>query len=45
MKRTVFKIAMVAVVLASAFTSCTKDLDRLPQNEITAEQVFTTPQG
>lgn len=45
MKRTVFKIAMVAVVLASAFTSCTKDLDRLPQNEITAAQVFTTPQG
>lgn len=45
MKRTFFKIAMVAVAAASVFTSCTKDLDRLPQNEITAAQVFTTPQG
>lgn len=36
---------MVGAVLALVFTSCTKDLDRLPQNEITAAQVFATPQG
>lgn len=45
MKRTFFKIAMVSAVLVSAFTSCTKDLDRLPVNDITSEQVYATTAG
>lgn len=45
MKRSFFKIALIGAVLASAFSSCTKDLDRLPQNEITAAQVYASPQG
>ncbi|SHG11723.1 Starch-binding associating with outer membrane [Cnuella takakiae] len=36
---------MVSAVLASAFTSCTKDLDRLPKNEITSEQVYANTAG
>lgn len=36
---------MVGAVTASVFSSCTKDLDRLPQNEVTGVQVYSTPEG
>jgi len=45
MKRSFFKIALAGAILVSAVSSCTKDLDRLPQNEITSAQVYATPQG
>ena len=45
MKRSFFNIMMAGAVAVSTLASCTKDLDRLPQNEITAEQVYATPAG
>src|SRR5919112_887063 len=45
MKKQFFKIAICSVALVSMLSSCTKDLDRLPQNEITAVQVYDTPAG
>lgn len=45
MKYKFSKIALAGAVMAIAFGSCTKDLDRLPQNEITASQVYSTAQG
>src|SRR5688500_20144138 len=45
MKRSLFKIIIARAIALSTLGSCTKDLDRLPQNEITAEQVYSTALG
>lgn len=45
MKQQFFKIAICGALAASVLSSCTKDLDRLPQNEITSEQVYATTEG
>lgn len=45
MKQSLYKIFIAGVIAVSALASCTKDLDRLPQNEITAEQVYSTTEG
>lgn len=45
MKRIFFQLALTGSVLAAALTSCTKDLDRLPLNDITSETVYKTATG
>jgi starch-binding outer membrane protein, SusD/RagB family len=45
MKNSFFNIMIAGAVAVSTLASCTKDLDRLPKNEITAEQVYSTPAG
>lgn len=45
MKKTHFKIAIVAGIMIATITSCTKKLDLLPTNDLTAESVFKTPEG
>lgn len=45
MKTSFFKILTVAGSVALLGTACNKDLDRLPTNDITAEQVYSTPTG
>jgi len=45
MKKNYFKIAVVAGSIIVASASCTKKLDLLPTNDITAETVYQTPQG
>jgi starch-binding outer membrane protein, SusD/RagB family len=40
-----FKIFTAVALSISLLSSCTKDLDRLPQNDVTSETVFATPEG
>lgn len=44
MKRILFNMAALAL-LSGSLVSCTKDLDRLPANDITSEQVYSTYNG
>lgn len=43
-KRFAFLIGF-AIVGSGLFISCTKDLDQLPTNDATADQVYATPEG
>lgn len=45
MKKGFFKTITVTASAALILSSCTKDLDRLPTNDITAEVVYATPAG
>lgn len=45
MKKNIFKIVITAGFLAGSFASCTKKLDLLPTNDVTAAQVYSTPAG
>lgn len=45
MKTNFFKTPYIAGIIAMLFTSCTKDLDRLPTNDITSETVYSTAVG
>jgi starch-binding outer membrane protein, SusD/RagB family len=45
MKKNIFKLTVVATVLAGVATSCSKSLDLFPLNDVTSEVVYTTPQG
>jgi hypothetical protein len=45
MKKNIFKIVITAALFVSGFASCTKKLDLLPTNDITATQVYSTPTG
>ena len=45
MKNKFIKILFAGGILASALVSCTKDLDRLPTNDITSQTVYSTPLG
>lgn len=44
MKKVIFNIGAL-ILLAGGFTSCTKDLDRLPLNDVTDAQVYSTFDG
>jgi starch-binding outer membrane protein, SusD/RagB family len=45
MKNNFFKTAILAFGLGTAVTSCTKDLDLTPTNDVTSEVVYSTPLG
>jgi hypothetical protein len=45
MKKNIFKLVIIAGFLAGSFASCTKKLDLLPTNDVTASQVYSTPAG
>jgi hypothetical protein len=45
MKYNFFKTLVIGGVLAGSIASCTKDLNRLPTNDITSETVYSTPTG
>ena len=45
MKKNYFKLALVSIGLSIGLTACTKKLDLLPTNDITAAQVYSTPAG
>ena len=45
MKRNYLKIAAIAITISAVAASCTKKLDLLPTNDITAETVYRTPLG
>ena len=45
MKNNIFKIAMLLLGFGAAVTSCTKDLDLKPTNDVTSEVVYSTPLG
>jgi hypothetical protein len=45
MKINIFKLIFAISILAVGITSCSKKLDLLPLNDITAQQVYTTPEG
>jgi starch-binding outer membrane protein, SusD/RagB family len=45
MKIKIIKGLMIAGVSAITFTSCTKDLNRFPTNDITSATVYSTPAG
>jgi starch-binding outer membrane protein, SusD/RagB family len=45
MKKYFFKSTIAVALLAGVFTSCTKKLDLLPTNDITADVVYSTPLG
>lgn len=45
MRYNIFTLAMAAIVAAGTLGSCSKKLDRVPPNTVTASQVFSTPQG
>ncbi|MEI6946948.1 RagB/SusD family nutrient uptake outer membrane protein [Paraflavisolibacter sp. H34] len=45
MKKNFLNIFLAGSLLAAALTSCTKNLDRFPLNDITAETVYSTPLG
>ena len=45
MKKNIQLIILAAFTMPLLFTSCTKKLDLLPKNDITAEQVYSTPAG
>lgn len=44
MKNNIFKWMLISLVILS-IASCSKKLDLLPTNDITAEQVYATPEG
>lgn len=45
MKKQIFKLTLVAASAALILTACTKDLDRLPTNSVTAESVYKDVSG
>jgi len=45
MKSIKYQIAGWCALLALTITSCTKDLDLTPTNDVTADVVYSTPQG
>jgi starch-binding outer membrane protein, SusD/RagB family len=45
MKRNLIKIVLTAGLLAVSITSCRRNLILTPNNELTSQQVFTTPAG
>src|ERR1700745_2961709 len=45
MKQNIIKIITAAGLLGAAFISCNKDLNRIPTNDLTADQVYSTPAG
>ncbi len=45
MKKNYFKIIMAAGALVATIASCTKKLDLVPTNDITAQAALTTPAG
>ena len=45
MKKNVQIMILVAMMAALSFSSCTKKLDLLPTNDITAETVYSTAAG
>jgi hypothetical protein len=45
MKRHSLKYITIAALIAGGLTSCTKKLDLLPTNDVTAAQVYSTPEG
>ena len=45
MKKNILKIVITWSLLIAGFVSCTKKLDLLPTNDITAAQVYATPAG
>lgn len=45
MKRYYLNIAAIAIISTTFLSSCTKKLDLLPTNDITAETVYSTPLG
>ena len=45
MKRNIFKIMIAAGIFTGSLTSCSKKLDLLPTNDITAAQVYSTSAG
>ncbi len=45
MKNNFLKIVSAALLLGATAASCTKDLDRLPTNDVTSDVVYATPLG
>ncbi len=45
MKQNILKIIGIGILIASIQFSCNKKLDRLPTNDVTADQIYSTPQG
>ena len=45
MKKLIFKTSSLALVGLLIFESCTKKLDLTPQNDVTSEIVYSTPEG
>src|SRR6266446_9708158 len=45
MKKDFFKIIITGFLMTPIIISCNKKLDRLPTNDITASQVYSTPGG
>ncbi|MEN9884771.1 MAG: hypothetical protein RLZZ420_1988, partial [Bacteroidota bacterium] len=45
MKKNIINILASAVLFSGALVSCSKQLDLLPLNDITSEQVYKTPEG
>jgi len=45
MKNIVFKIPFSLIIIAAAFTSCNKDLNRLPANSVFSDSVYSGPAG
>jgi hypothetical protein len=45
MKKNICKIVVSAILITTISISCTKKLDRLPTNDVTASQVYSTAAG
>lgn len=45
MKKSIYKSLTIGLIAATSFTSCKKDLDRVPNNAATADNVYSTPAG
>ncbi len=45
MKKNIFKYIITAAFLVGGVASCTKKLDLLPTNDVTASQVYSSPAG
>src|ERR1700733_7993246 len=45
MKQNIFRIIASVGLLGVVFISCNKDLNKIPTNDKTADQVYTTPAG
>src|SRR6185312_8657694 len=45
MKNRISFLILITFIFSGFFVSCTKDLDRLPTNDLTATQVYSTPLG
>ena len=45
MKNNIFKIALLLMGFGASVTSCTKDLNLTPTNDVTSEVVYSTPLG